>query len=107
MATQDIKSGPLEEESYQALTASMFPSRMPSFQARAFRVAETSFPLRGNSNFSRQSGFEIKFYSIDSAKKSFGKGKGKVTSLTSDDGFEGAGPSERPHYIDTSNIHKL
>tara|TARA_R110002060_G_scaffold22284_6_gene30178 strand:+ start:907 stop:1092 length:186 start_codon:yes stop_codon:yes gene_type:complete len=31
MATQDIKSGPLEEESYQALTASMFPSRMPSF----------------------------------------------------------------------------
>ena len=49
----------------------------------------------------------VKFYSIDSAKKSFGKGKGKVTSLTSDDGFEGAGPSERPHYIDTSNIHKL
>ena len=31
MVMQDIKSGPLEEGSYQALTVGMFPSGMPSF----------------------------------------------------------------------------
>ena len=31
MATQDTKSKPLKEGSYQAPTTSMFPSEMPSF----------------------------------------------------------------------------
>ena len=53
MATRDIKSESLEKGSYQAFIANMFPSEMPSFQAGAFKVFEASFPLGGNSNFSR------------------------------------------------------
>jgi len=53
MATRDTKSEPPKEGSYQASTASMFPSGMPSFQAKAFKVAKASLPLKGNSNFSR------------------------------------------------------
>ena len=107
IAMRDIKSGSLEEGNYQALTADMFPSEMPSFQAGASRISEASLPLRGNSNFFRQSSFEIRSRSTDSAEGSSGKSKGKVIPLASDGGFRGAGPSERPHYIDTSDIHKL
>ena len=52
MATQDIKSRSLKERSYQAPTTGIFLGGMLSFQARAFKVSEVSFPLEGNSNFS-------------------------------------------------------
>ena len=80
---------------------------MPSFQVGASKVFEASFPLRENSNFSRQSSSKVKFCFTDSAKGGFKKSKGKVTPLTSDSGFKEARLSERLHYINTSDIHKL
>ena len=104
---RDTKSGPFEEGNYQASTASMFFGEMPNFQAEAFRIFKAFLLLKGNSNFSEQSGFGVKSRFTDSAEKGFGKSKGKVTPLASDGGFRGAKPFKKPHYIDTSNIHRL
>ena len=105
--TQDIKSGPLKEGSYQTLITGMFSGGMLSFQAGVFKVFEAFLPLRGNSNFSKQSGFKVKSCFTDNIKKGTKKGKGKVTLLASNGGFEEAGPSKKPHYINTFDIHKL
>ena len=107
MATQNIKSKSFKEGSYQVLTANIFLSEMLSFQAGAFRIFKASLFLKGNSNFFKQSGFGIRFCFIDSAKGGFRKGKGKVTSLVSNGGFEEAGSFKKSHYINTSNIHKF
>ena len=107
MAMRDTKSGPSEEGSYQAPTASMFPGEMPSFQAGASKIFKAFFPLGGNSNFSRQFSFKVKFCFIDSIKEGTEKGKGKVIPLASNDNFEEAKSFKRLHYINTSDIHKL
>ena len=104
---RDTKSGPPEEGNYQAPIASIFFGGMLSFQAGAFKVSKAFLPLERNSNFSRQSGFKVKSRFTNNTKGSIGKGKGKVTPLASDGGFEGAGFFERLHYINTSDIHKL
>ena len=80
---------------------------MPSFQVGASKVFEASFPLRENSNFSRQSSSKVKFCFTDSAKGGFKKSKGKVTSLALNDDFERIGSFKRLHYINISNIYKL
>ncbi|MAD84182.1 MAG: hypothetical protein CL912_14560 [Deltaproteobacteria bacterium] len=85
----------------------MFPSGMLSFQVGASRVFEAFLLLKGNSNFFKQSGFEVKSCSIDSAKRGFGKSKGKVTPLALDGDFEKAGSSKKSHYINTFDIYKL
>ena len=85
----------------------MFPSGMPNFQIGASRVSKASFLLKGNSNFFKQFSFEVRSRSINSAKGGSRKSKGKVTSLALNGGFEGARSSERLHYINTSDIHKL
>ena len=107
MATRDIKSESFEKGNYQALTAGMFLSEMLSFQVGAFRIAEAFLPLEGNSNFFRQFDFGVKSCFINNAEESFEKGKGKITPLALDGGFEGAGPFEKSHYIDTSDIYRL
>ena len=85
----------------------MFLDEMPSFQAKASKVSKASFSLKGNSNFSGQSSFEVKSRFINNTEEGTGKSKGKVTPLALDDGFEKARPSKKSHYIDTSDIHRL
>ena len=104
---QDTKSGSFKEGSYQAFTIGMFPSGMLSFQVGASRVFEAFLLLKGNSNFFKQSGFEVKSCSIDSAKRGFGKSKGKVTPLISNSNFEGIKPFKKLYYINTFDIYKL
>ena len=105
--TRDIKSGSLKKRSYQVPIASIFSSEMLSFQVGAFKVFKAFLLLKGNSNFFKQFSFKVKFRFTDSAKEGFEKSKGKVTPLASDGDFGRAGPFKKPHYIDTSNIHKL
>ena len=85
----------------------MFPGEMLNFQVGISKVFKAFFFLGRNSNFSKQFSFRIRFRFIDSAEEGFRKSKEKVTPLASDGGFRGAKPFKKPHYIDTSNIHRL
>tara|TARA_R110002060_G_scaffold62078_2_gene71496 strand:+ start:451 stop:774 length:324 start_codon:yes stop_codon:yes gene_type:complete len=107
MVTRNTKSKLPKKGSYQVSIASIFFDGMLNFQVGASKVFEAFFSLKGNSNFSKQSGFGIRSHFINSAKGNFGKSKGKVIPLASDDDFEKAKPFEKPHYINTFNIHKF